>query len=120
MALGILIAMLSDCDVGTQADWSVLGTTSFSPDRWASAGPETRGAMVHEFLAGHDVVGMTREEVVALLGEPTTYYDRDENLGWLVGPATVSSPYGRGYLLGMRVKKGRVTSVTAIPQLPRQ
>ncbi|MDT0683957.1 hypothetical protein RM543_14800 [Roseicyclus sp. F158] len=120
MALGILISMLSDCGAGTGADWSVLGTEPFSPDRWEAAGTETRGTMVHEFLADHDVVGMTREDVVALLGEPTAYYDRDENLGWLVGPATVSSPYGRGYLLAMRVKKGRVTSVTAIPQLPRR
>ena len=42
----------------------------FTPEAWATASAEARGYMVKDLLAKHPLEGMTRQEVVVLLGPP--------------------------------------------------
>lgn len=61
--------------------------------------------MVASLLQQHQLQSRPSAEVRALLGAPTGYFDYDENVAYVVGPATVKSNYARGYLLVFIVDK---------------
>ncbi len=42
----------------------------FDPKAWATANPEKRGEMVQDLLCRHPLKGMSRDEVLKLLGHP--------------------------------------------------
>ncbi|TFH15954.1 MAG: hypothetical protein E4H02_06750 [Lentisphaerales bacterium] len=66
--------------------------TSFSVEEWASADGEQRGYMAEDLLETHDLIGMTADEVVELLGKP----DRD-----IIGATIVDTrlyEYDIGYM----------------------
>lgn len=53
----------------------------FTPERWAAAGEGGRAAMAEDLLEQYDgLAGMTREEVLALLGPDTGGGQREERL----------------------------------------
>lgn len=97
----------------------LLGTRSFTIERWAAADQVMRGELAASFLAIYPPAGMTRGEIVALLGRPTGYYEDAENLAYIVGPTTVKSPYADGYLMVFLFDRlsGRVTHVIFVPDL---
>lgn len=95
-----------------------LGDQPFSKEAWAEANQEQRGKMVASFLAQHAPDSLSADAVKQLLGPPTGYYDYDENPAYLVGPQSVQSQYGKGYLLVFVTDKasGKITSVKIIPE----
>jgi hypothetical protein len=95
-----------------------LGVETFSREAWAAARQEQRGRMVYSFLSQHDLMSLSASDIRQLLGEPTAYYDYDENVAYFVGPASVASEYGMGYLLAFVVDKasGKVVSAKIIPE----
>lgn len=62
---------------------------------------------------------LTGAQVRQLLGQPTGYADYDEDPAYLVGPSTVSSKYGNGYLLIFVTDKttGRVLETRLVPEI---
>lgn len=118
--LGSLLAMLGACkeEGADPAAWSRLGTESFSPEAWAGADQEGRGAMVADLLASNTLIGATPEAVEALLGTPTGYYDYETNMAYVVGPkGEVESSYADGYLLVFETDGGEVSKILAVPEL---
>jgi hypothetical protein len=114
----ISVAILSACSSGSvEKQAAKLGTKEFTTQAWAAAGQEGRGEMLASLLAKHHFAGTPAKDVKALLGPPTAYYDYDENPAYLVGPRSVKSPYGDGYLLVFLTdkNKGLVTEVRLLP-----
>ena len=112
-------AVLAACAPSVEDQARKLGDRPFSAPAWAAAGQEERGAMVASLLQQHKLQGKTPAEVRALLGEPTGYYNYDENAAYVVGPTTVKSTYARGYLLVFVVDKttSRVEEVRFEPNV---
>lgn len=73
--------------------------------------------MVFSFLSQNELKSLTSNSVKELLGTPTGYYDYDENPSYFVGPSSVESKYGRGYLLAFVAEKGsgKIMAVKIIP-----
>lgn len=96
-----------------------LGAREFTPKAWATASQMQRAEMTASFLKQHDTTNFTRKEVEALLGTQTAYYNYDTNLAYVVGPDTVRSMYGKGYLLVFEADKdtGRIDSVFFVPDV---
>lgn len=96
----------------------LLGTREFSKEEWSVASQEKRGEMVFSFLSRHDFKSLTSNRVKELLGTPTGYYDYEENPSYLVGPSSVESEFGRGYLLAFIAEKtsGKILAVKIIPE----
>lgn len=96
----------------------LLGTKTFSKEVWASANQEQRGEMVYSFLSQHQPQSLSSSSVKELLGVPTGYYDHEENPAYLVGPSTVDSKYGKGYLLAFIADKatGKIMAVKIVPE----
>lgn len=94
-----------------------LGQREFTPAAWSSATQMQRAEMTASFLEQYDTRGFTRKDIEALLGEQTAYYNYDSNLAYVVGPDTVQSMYGKGYLLVFEGDKddGRIESVFFVP-----
>ena len=114
----ISLAILSACSGSSvEKQAASLGSKEFTAQAWASARQEGRGEMVASLLAKHHFAGTPAKDVKALLGPPTAYYDYDENPAYLVGPKSVKSPYGDGYLLVFVTdkNKGLVTEVKILP-----
>ena len=55
--------------------------------------------MVFSLLQTYDIENMNVEEIKLLLGESTAYYEYDEFPAYIIGPKTVKTEYGDGYLL---------------------
>jgi hypothetical protein len=98
-----------------------LGNDAFSQAAWKASSQAERGKMVASFLSQHDPQTLTANDVKELLGPPTGYYDHDENPAYMVGPDSIESVYGKGYLLAFIADKssGRITSLKIIPE-PRR
>jgi len=99
----------------------MLGDREFSPQAWAVASQIERGEMLASFLAKHPVDQLTATEVKQLLGPPTGYADYDEDPAYVLGPPTVQSEYGKGYLLIFVTDKraGRVVKARLVPEVTR-
>lgn len=102
--------------VGEQA--KLLGTKTYSKEAWAAANQEERGEMVFSFLSQHDHKSLTSSTIKELLGPPTGYYDFDENPAYLVGPSSVESKFGKGYVLAFIAEKnsGKIVEVRIVPE----
>lgn len=96
-----------------------LGQREFTPAAWASATQMQRAEMTASFLKQYDTRGFMRKDIEALLGKQTAYYDYDSNLAYVVGPDTVRSMYGNGYLLVFEGDKdtGKIDSVFFVPDI---
>ena len=115
----LLVALLFACSrepITMQA--KRLGTEQFSKSAWAQADQLQRGSMVYSFLAQHPVESLTTTRVQTLLGKPTGYFDHDENPAYFVGPSSVDSLYGKGYLLAFitNKKSGQVVDIKLLPE----
>lgn len=100
----------------------LLGNQPFSKEAWATASQEQRGEMVASFLSQHTATSLSADAVKQLLGPLTGYYDYDENIAYFVGPQSVQSKFGKGYLLAFVTDKtsGKITSVKIIPEPQRK
>lgn len=95
-----------------------LGTDEFSQDAWRNATQEERGAMVYSFLSNYDISKMMTHDLISLLGQSTAYYEYDEFPAYFIGPQTVESEYGKGYVLAFPInrKTGLISSFVIIPK----
>lgn len=96
-----------------------LGTSEFTVDAWANGTQEQRGEMVASLLAKHPATSLTAKQVISLLGTPTSYYEYDEYPAYMVGPKSVESDYGKGYVLAFVTDKdtGEIVQVLFIPEV---
>ena len=99
----------------------LLGNQEFTQQAWASASQVERGEMLAAFLAKYPVSELTAERVKQLLGMPTGYADYDEDPAYVIGPPTVESKYGKGYLLIFVTDKstGRVLETRLVPEIKK-
>lgn len=97
----------------------MLGSREFSAESWAAATQEARGEMVASLLAKHEPASLTAKEIIKLLGAPTGYYEYDEYPAYLVGPTSIESDHGKGYLLAFVTDKstGKVARVIFVPEV---
>lgn len=117
----LLGLVLIGCGSEATPKYGRLGDELFTAEAWKQAKQEERGAMVYSFMSQHKVIGMDAREVKELLGESTGYYDYDSNPAYLIGPQSVSSQYGKGYLLYFVTDKttGKINSHGLIPPLEK-
>lgn len=115
----LLAASASGCWNSVAEQATKLGSREFTPGTWAKATDLQRGEMTASLLRKYDVTSLHRTEIEALLGEPTGYFDYDTNPAYFVGPKTVESMYGKGYLLVFLTGKsnGDVDSVIFFPEV---
>ncbi len=115
----IVIVSLFACSLSSVTEQAkLLGTTTFTKKAWAVGSQEQKGEMVYSFLSQHEIKSLSARRVEELLGTPNAYYDYDENLAYLVGPRSVESVYGKGYLLAFIPDKtsGKINAVKIIPE----
>lgn len=105
------------CSSNSIEDIKVLGTNEFSKETWVNASQEERGKMVFSLLKKHDIKKMKVGEIKSLLGDSTAYYEYDEFPAYLVGPKSIKSDYGDGYLLAFPFdrKTGLIRNHIIIP-----
>lgn len=117
-----MIALLGCTSSSVVEQAKLLGNQPFSKEDWATASQEQRGRMVASFLSQHAPGSLSPEAVKQLLGPPTGYYDYDENIAYFVGPQSVQSKYGKGYVLAFVTDKtsGKIVSVKIIPDPQRR
>ena len=118
LACLLALGLLQGCsDYTVEAQIHTLGDEFFTPQAWAGADQAGRGRMVASFLSQYPPERLTSDDVRDLLGEPTGAADRPEDLAYVVGPATVESRYGKGYLLIFLIDRqtGKVTQVRIFP-----
>jgi hypothetical protein len=94
-----------------------LGTREFTTRAWTAGTQEERGQMISSFLAKYKATELTGKQVRGLLGPSTGYYDYDEYPAYLVGPGTVRTEHGDGYLWVFITDKesGKVSKVILVP-----
>jgi hypothetical protein len=98
-------------------DLQGLGTAEFSKENWGMASQEARGEMVYSLSKNYKFNEMNKDQVLALLGESTAYYEYDEFPAYFVGPKNIASDYGNGYLLAFPLDRetGLIREVVIIP-----
>ncbi len=95
-----------------------LGSKEFSKATWSAATQDARGEMVASMLAQTDFKTLNSAQIKELLGKATGYFEYDEYPAYFVGPSTVESKYGKGYLLAFITDKatGKVTEIKILPE----
>lgn len=118
-ALATLLTLAFNWWYSVERQARKLGTREFSVQAWANVSQSQRAEMTASFFEQYDVSGFKRKDIEALLGAQTSYYDYDTNLAYVVGPDTVRSMYGPGYLLVFEADKydGEIDSVFFVPDV---
>ena len=100
-------------------DLKQLGEKPFTKENWQSATQQERAKMVYSFLKEREIRKLSANEVIALLGKPTAYYEYDEFPAYLIGPKTIQTEYGNGYLLAFPINRetGLIKKFVLIPSL---
>lgn len=112
--------VLTACSQDTVLDQAnKLGHRKFSPESWAAASQIERGQMTASFLRQYDPTSLNRRQIEKILGPSTGYYYYDNNPAYFVGPDTVSSIHGKGYLLAFDANKndGQIERVRFVPEV---
>lgn len=97
-----------------------FGNREFSVQAWAQASQMQRAEMTASFLKQYEVSDFnSRKKIEALLGPQTAYYDYDTNVAYVVGPNTVKTMYGPGYLWVFEADKydGQIERVFFVPDV---
>ena len=85
LALAMVVAFAAACVLGLLA---LREQHRFSREKWLDA-PENRTRIVDDLLANHELVGMTGEEILALLGDhdnESGYFQQQDRLVYWLGP----------------------------------
>lgn len=120
LAAVLLSVVLSACSQDTVlAQANKLGQREFTPESWAAASRLERGEMTASFLRQYDATSLDWRQIEKILGPSTGYYYYDINPAYFVGPDTVSSIHGKGYLLAFEANKnnGRIERVRFVPEI---
>ena len=112
--------LLSACSPNVALDQAMrLGQREFTPESWATASRIERGQMTASFLRQYDVTALDRRQIEKILGQSTGYYYYDNNPAYFVGPDTVKSIHGKGYLWVFEANKnnGQIERVHFVPEV---
>lgn len=113
----LIVTILSGCrDTSSVGQARRLGSRDFTVDGWAAANERERGAMVASFLRKHDVKSLNRQDVIRVLGDPTSYYEYHEDPAYRVG-ATQSARDGHALVFVTDKRTGKVTEVAFVPEV---
>ena len=85
LALAVVVAFAAACVLGLLA---LRERHHFSREKWLQD-PETRTRIVDDLLANHELVGMTEEEILALLGDHDNeagYFQQQDRFIYWLGP----------------------------------
>jgi hypothetical protein len=112
-----LALFICSCSSSNDMNLQKLGTVEFSKETWAMASQEARGAMVYSLSESYTFNEMSKDQILALLGESTAYYEYDEFPAYFVGSKSIESEYGNGYLLAFPLDRetGLIREVVIIP-----
>ena len=115
----VSISCTSNDNVPDIEKFVILGTEKFSSEKWKTSNQEQRALMVHDLLKNNNLLGKTRQDIIALLGKPTSYFDYDEFPAYVVGPKSITSEYAKGYVLAFITEKstGLVKNYEIVPKL---
>ena len=114
------LLLVSACGANSVLEQATkLGDRDFSTESWAVATQVQRGEMTASFLRTHDATTLNRRQIESLLGRPTGYYHYDNNPAYFVGPDTVVSEHGHGYLWVFEADKddGQIKRVFFVPEV---
>lgn len=111
------MAIFSGCENNSIDKFKVFGNESFTIQKWADANQEQRATLLFDFVNANDIKHMTGQQIIEKLGKPTGYYDYDEYPAYFVGPKSITSKYGKGYLVAFVVNRDTqyVKNVVVIP-----
>jgi len=117
----IICIIAISCSSSSIESLKSLGSDEFSKDKWASASQEARGKMVYSFLMNHDIHKMVASDIKNLLGPSTAYYNYDEFPAYLVGPKSIKTEFGNGYLFAFPIdrKTGRIKNFVINPAIKK-
>lgn len=117
--LVLIVALTAGCGDSVEEQAKKLGDREFTADAWATASDLQRGEMTASLLKQHDLTRSNGQDIVALLGRPTGYYDYDTNPAYVVGPTSVESVYAKGYLLVFETDKenGKAVRIFFVPDV---
>jgi len=114
------VLFLSACSPDVALDQAIkLGEREFTRESWATASRIERGRMTASFLRQYDATTLDRRQIEKILGPSTGYYYYDNNPAYFVGPDTVTSIHGKGYLWVFEADKndGRIERVHFVPEV---
>jgi len=114
------VLFLSACSPDVALDQAIkLGEREFTRESWATASRIERGRMTASFLRQYDATTLDRRQIEKILGPSTGYYYYDNNPAYFVGPDTVTSIHGKGYLWVFEANKnnGRTRRVHFVPDV---
>ncbi len=119
LILVLLFIMLVSCTTEDTVNISKLGSDKFTPETWLNSDQEKRGKMVESFFQQYDVQGKSTQELYRLLGESTAYYEYDEFPAYFIGPTSVESIFGEGYVLAFPIdrKSGKIRKFVIEPKI---
>lgn len=112
-----LVSFICSCSSSNDMNLQKLGSEEFSKEAWGMASQEARAGMVYSLSRNYVFNQMNKDQVHALLGKPTAYYEYDEFPAYFVGPKKIESEYGKGYLLAFPLDRetGLVRELVIIP-----
>ncbi len=86
----------------------------FSSESWQKY-PEKRVDMVDDLLSKYELMGMTQEEVISLLGQSTDteYFKTENNMVYYLGPERGSISIDSEWLV-LEVQKNQITKVNIL------
>lgn len=108
---GIVVICAILCAVGLEAYWfSERPDRPFDPDLWQRGSMRERGRMARDLVLSRKLVGLTHDEVAALLGRPdqnshAMFYTVD------LGHRFVSEPWTYSLVIEFGSNSQKVTSV---------
>ena len=85
LALAVVVVFAAACVLGLLA---LRERNRFSREKWLQE-PENRTRIVDDLLANHELVGMTEEEILALLGDHDNeagYFQQQDRFIYWLGP----------------------------------
>jgi hypothetical protein len=118
-ALATLL-LLCACSPNIALDQAMkLGQREFTPESWAAASRIERGQMTASFLRQYDATALDRRQIEKILGQSKGYYYYDNNPAYFVGPDTVNSIHGKGYLWVFEANKntGQIERIHFVPEV---
>lgn len=88
----------------------MLMTRRFDAEAWRAGSALDRGRMVRDLTASGRLVGLSRDEVVALLGDPDGPYRNEVNYTVDIGQRFGASPWTYTLQVVFDPNTGRVTN----------
>lgn len=98
--------------------FKILGKKEFTKQKWDESSQEERGKLVYSFLYKNKEKRLSGQDIFNMLGPSTAYYDHDHYPAYFIGPKSIESIYGNGYLLAFLIDDaGYINGIILDPKL---